>query len=852
MFKLSLRNIADHKGRFVMTALAVILGVSFVVSSFVLSDTIKDTFRSLFGEANANVDLVLRTKGGFDTGPGGIEHAPLPAQAVEQVKQVPGVEDAEGPVQGIIPALLDPKGKQVPNNGPPTIGFSWGPSVKLNPFTVAEGRKPGPGELALDQVTYEKFGFKVGTTVDVQLASGAAKFPLVGVIKYGKSKGFGGAHVLAFDDATARQALNREGLVDKVQIVVAPDAKTSDVKAAILQRTPAEVRSSIEVVSGAQVAKEDASTFEVLASVIGGVLLGFAGVALFVSAFYIFNTFNIILGQRTHELALLRAVGASPKQVRRSILTESLGLGAISAVIGVVGGLGLASVLQKLMDALGFTLPAGSPILKLRTVIIGLVIGTGVTFLASIVPAFRSSTVTPLAALRDDASIHTLNSRRRLIIGIVLTSLGALILANGLFLADETRSVLTSLALGAIAIFLGVSMLSALVAGRVTTLLGQPVKSLMGTAGRLARDNAVRNPQRTSSTASALTIGLALVTMATIVGASIKASVQEATREAIIAEYFVTPGSSFGFGFSPTVAQSIAKLPEVKEESPVRFGAFKFEGATQNITAVDPATADSLFDLNLTSGETAKLTDDSILIHEDPANDLHLKVGDKANVEFSRTGKKTFTIAGIYKEASLAGNYVVSLGAFKANYSDQLDQFVALNAKDGVTEAQLDKALQPVFQDFPQLELQDRTAFAAGQGGQVDQLLIIINVLLLLAILIAVLGIANTLALSVLERIHEIGLLRAVGMTRRQTRRMIRWEGAIVSAFGASVGVVVGILFGLAALSAMPEDLVTVTRVPIPNMIGLLIFSVFAGLLAAIFPARRAGKLDVLAAIASE
>lgn len=849
MFKLSLRNIADHKGRFVMTALAVFLGVSFVVSSFVLSDTIKATFRSLFGEANQNVDLVVRTKGGFDTGPGGIEHAPLPAEAVEQVKQVPGVEDAEGPVQGIIPALLDPKGKQVPNNGPPTIGFSWGPSTKLNPFTVAAGHKPGPGEVALDQVTYEKFGFKVGTTIDVQLASGAAKFPLVGVIKYGKSKGFGGAHVLAFDDETARQALNRQGLVDKVQIVLAPRAKAADVKAAILQRAPAGV---VEVVSGAQVAKEDASTFEVLASVIGGVLLAFAGVALFVSAFYIFNTFNIILGQRTHELALLRAVGASPKQVRRSVMTESLGLGAISAVVGVIGGLGLASVLQKLMDALGFTLPAGSPILKLRTVVIGLVIGIGVTFLASVLPAFRASTVAPLAALRDDASMHTFNSRRRLIVGIVMTALGALILSNGLFLADETRAVLSSLAFGAIFIFLGVSMLSALVAGHVTTFLGQPVKALMGTAGRLARDNAARNPQRTSSTASALTIGLALVTMATIVGASIKASVQDATKQSVTAQYFVAPGSNFGFGFSPTVAQRISQLPGVEAESPVRFGAFKFHGATKDITAVDPASASKLFDLDFVSGRPEDLGENSILVQSDPAEDLNLKVGSKIDVEFSRTGKKVFTVAGIYKEASLAGNYVVSLDTFKANYSDQLDQFVALNAKDGVGQAELAQSMRPIFEDFPQLQLKDRDQFIASSGGQVDQLLIIINVLLMLAILIAVLGIANTLALSVLERIHEIGLLRAVGMTRRQTRRMIRWEGAIVSAFGASVGVVVGIVFGLAALQAMPESLITVTRVPIPSMVFLLFFSVVAGLLAAIFPARRAGKLDVLAAIASE
>lgn len=271
MFRLSLRNIGDHKTRFVMTALAVILGVSFVVSSFVLSDTIKQTFQTLFGEANANVDLVVRTKGGFDTGPGGIERAPLPAQAVDLVRQVPGVAEAEGPIQAIIPVLLDPKGKAVPNNGPPTLGFSWGPSEKLNPLRVAEGKRPaGPTEAALDQVTFNDFNFKLGQQIDVQLSQGPAKFTLVGVFKFGKSKGFGGAHVLAFDEKTAQQVLNREGLVDKVQIVLKDDASAATVSKALIDGVPQEFRDSVEVVPGAQVAKEDASTFEVLSSIIGG------------------------------------------------------------------------------------------------------------------------------------------------------------------------------------------------------------------------------------------------------------------------------------------------------------------------------------------------------------------------------------------------------------------------------------------------------------------------------------------------------------------------------------------------------------------------------------------------------
>lgn len=848
MFKLSLRNISDHKGRFVMTAMAVILGVSFVVSSFVLSDTIKDTFRSIFGEANQNVDLVVRTSGGFDTGPGGIERAPLPEQAVELVRAVPGVADVDGPVNGIIPALIDPKGKQVPNQGPPTLGYSYGSSDIMRAFRLRSGHAPGSGEVALDTETFGKFHFKLGTAVTVQLSSGTTTYPLVGTVDYGSGKGFAGAHILVFDDPTARHALGRDGFVDKVQIAVANNAKVADVKAAIIAQAP----KGIEVVSGAQVAKEDASTFEVIANIIGGVLLGFAGVALFVSAFYIFNTFNIILGQRTKELALLRAVGASPAQVRRSVMTESLGLGVVSSVIGIGGGLLLARLLQVLMNAAGFTLPSGDPVLKPRTAILGLVIGIGVTFAASVVPAYRSSSVAPLAALREDDTTHGLRGKRRVIVGSVLTGLGALLLANGLFLADKTQAVLSSLALGAIGVFLGVSVLSALVAGRMSGILGAPVRKVFKTPGRLARDNAVRNPQRTSSTASALTIGLALVTMATIVGASIKASVKDATNQSLRADYLVGPSSFNGFGFSPTVAQRIARSPLVVAESPVRFGAFRFAGATKDLSAVDPQTVGQIFDFNVTAGSIKDLTDNSILVQEDPVRDLHLKVGDKVPVEFSRTGKQTFTLAGVFKDTTITGNYVISTKTFDANFGDSLDQFVGLKTTKHVSKAELETALAPILKDFPQLKVQTRSEFVAGQSGQVDQLLIVINILLLLAIVIAVLGIANTLALSVLERIREIGLMRAVGMTRRQTRRMVRWEGAIVSTFGATIGVAVGVIFGLAALKALPSTFITTTAVPIPTLLSLIVFATFAGLVAAIFPARRAGKLDVLAAIATE
>ncbi|MBA2608680.1 MAG: ABC transporter permease, partial [Actinobacteria bacterium] len=524
----------------------------------------------------------------------------------------------------------------------------------------------------------------------------------------------------------------------------------------------------------------------------------------------------------------------------------------VASVIGVGGGLVLARGLQALMSAIGFTLPSGNPILKPRTAIIGLVLGIGVTVLASIMPAVRASTVAPLAALRDDATSYSLRGRRRVIVGGVLTAAGALLLANGLFLADGTRPVLTNLALGAIGVFLGVSVLSALVAGRITGVLGLPAQKLLKTPGRLARDNAVRNPQRTASTASALTVGLALVTMATIVGASLKASVKDATDQSLKADYLVAGGSFNDFGFSPSVGEKIRSSPLVDTASPLRFGAFRVEGATKMVTAVDPRPIADLVDIGLTDGGFDRLDDTSILVHEGPVRDLRLKVGGTVDIEFSRTGKKQFTVAGVYHDATIAGNYMISIAAYDANYGERLDQFVAIKTKGDVSKSALEASLAPVLKDFPQLKVQSRDEFVASQSGQVDQLLIVINVLLLLAIAIAVLGIANTLALSVLERIREIGLMRAVGMTRRQTRRMVRWEGAIVSTFGATIGVAVGVLFGLAGLAALPASFITTVAVPVPTLILLIVFATFAGLVAAIFPARRAGKLDVLAAIATE
>lgn len=846
MFKLSVRNLLAHKIRFFMTSFAVVLGVSFVVGSLVVTDTVRSTFVTLFSDITEGVDLQARSTSSFDEDAFTGSREPMAADLVDEIAAVEGVAVVEGGAGGIAQPLA-PDGDVVTTTGAPLLGVTWGETDALTPVTLELGEKPDePGEIALDQGTFEEYDFTIGQEVDVLLAGGRETFTLVGTATFGDSNSLAGARLTMFAPSDGQRVFDREGQWDEIYIAVEPGADIDTVRAAISDAVP----DDIEIITGDTVAQEGADAIGEFTDIFGNVLLGFAGVALFVSAFYIYNTFSIILGQRIKELALLRALGASAAQIRKTVILEALLIGLLSSAIGIGMGMLAAMGLRGLLNAGGFGLPADALILKSTTVVAAIVVGIGVTLAASIIPAWKAATVPPIAAMRDGVS-HSPGSRRiRLAIGGVTTAIGVLLLLYGLFAAEGAPALLAGLGGGAVLFFLGIANLSPLFAGPVVGVLGAPVARFFGEAGKLARANATRNTFRTASTASALVIGLALVTMALVVGTSVKESFADATEQAISAD-FVISEPSFN-GFSPTLAEDLATSEEFDAVAGVRFGQFQIDGNTRDLVASGPDGAE-VIDIDLLEGSSiAELGPTDILIHEDPAGDLGLAPGDTVEVGFSRTGSQPFTVAGIYGDATFAGNYAVSLESWNANFTDTLDQFVFAQLADGAAPEDAAATIAAVTEEFPQVDVEDRQEFLASQQAQIDQVLITVNVLLLLAVVIAVLGIGNTLALSVFERTRELGLLRAVGMSRRQTRRMIRWEAAIVSLFGAVLGVAVGILFGLAATVAMPDSFLSTIAIPSGFLIALVVLAVVAGLLAAIGPARRASRLDVLQAISTE
>jgi putative ABC transport system permease protein len=638
-----------------------------------------------------------------------------------------------------------------------------------------------------------------------------------------------------------------DGQVDSIDIAAEPGVAPRKLAARIAEILP----DGVESVTATQVADDGREGVEGFMNAFRNILLGFAAIALFVSAFFINNVFSIVVGQRTRQLALLRAVGASPRQITRSVVGEALVVGALASIVGIGFGLIIAIGLQAILEAAGFGLPKQDPILAARTLVIAAVVGIGVTLIASLPPARRASAVPPVQGMREGFVPFAWSRTRRTWVGAALTATGSLLVVAGLWVAEGTVAVVGVLALGALAVFMGVAQLTPVVAVPVAGTLGRPIAPMFRTPGRLAHLNATRNPDRTAKTASALMIGLALVTTVFVVGTSMKQTFAESIEHSVGADYVL---STQGFiGFSPAVTQELRDLPEIEEISGVRFNQLLVEGHGREVVAADADTAARLVDIDLQAGEFADLDDDAIFLHQDPAGDLDVQVGDTITVEMATGGPQELTVAGIYADAAYVGNYFIDLDLFEMRYpTSDLDLLAFARIADGVDPADAREAVDRVLADQPQVKLEDRAAFQASQEEQFNSVLLVVNGLLGLALLIALLGIANTLALSVLERTREIGLLRAVGMLRRQAREMVLAESAMVAVFGATLGIAIGTAFGLAIAVAMPPSVVTTTAMPYATIALIVVIAAACGLLAGLLPARRAARLDVLRAIASE
>jgi putative ABC transport system permease protein len=846
MLKVSLRSLLANKGRFAMTAFAVVLGVAFVVGAFIVTDTVRVSFEHLFGEISGGVDVSVRATSDIESAGGPTSRGKIPDTLLPTVRGVDGVRSAEGSVGGYA-QMLTPEGKPVTTTGAPFIGVSWGHDDSLFPATLIDGKKPaGPDEVAVDADTAKKYGLTPGTKSTVLLTEGPRPVEVVGVFRFGKSNSLLGARLTAFDTTSAQSAFGSVGQFDSIQVGAVDGVTSKELADRITKVLP----KGVEAATRQEVVHENVDSLGQFIGIFQTVLLVFAGVSVFVSAFFINNTFSIVLGQRVRQLALLRALGASATQIRRSIALESLIVGVVASAIGIGAGMLVATGLKALLAAGGFDLPETGLVLETRTWIVALIVGIGVTMLASVLPGRRAATVQPVEGMREGVITSASQSRRRLVLGGVLTVLGATAMVLGLFVVDDTAILFSLLGVGAIAVFVGVASLSPLLAVPVVAVLGWPFQRWSRGPGRLARDNGMRNPTRTARTAAALMIGVALVAMVLVVGTSIKNSVSKAVEGSVRADYAI---SSDGFtGFSESVAQKVAALPSIAAASGVRQNRFKFEGKSEDLTGFAAPEGQQLFDIGMRSGSW-NTGADGIFIHDDVAKDHNLKVGDPVTVEFASGGPQRFKVAGIYSDATFAGNYWIPLTTFARFYpTTDTDTIAFARVAEGVNASKARADIEKVLAAYPQLKLENRSEFRKSQEDQLNQILVSVNGLLLLAVVIALLGIANTLALSVLERTREIGLLRAVGMSRRQTRRMVRYESVLIAVFGAVLGLVIGVLFGLGAAHAMPASVVTVVSVPFPSLIQIVIIAAIAGVLAGVLPARRAAKMDVLRAITTE
>jgi len=843
MIRITLKSILGHKFRFALTTLAVVLGVSFVVASFVLRDGLKGTFNTLIEEINADIDVEVR--GVLEFSETDFDDDPLiPASVADTVRSVEGVAEAVAGVgfRGIIP--VNSAGEPVTTPGAPLLGFTYTDSA-LSPTTLVEGTAPGRGEFVMDITAADKDDFVVGQSYDVIFPTGRVPMTLSGLIRFGEDNITAGAVITQYQAEHFGELTDTVGSVQTISVRADDGVGSTELAARIQLVLPDDV----EAITQDTVVEEGQADFGQIIDIIGGALTGFALVSLLVASFLINNIFNITIGQRVRELALLRAVGATTTQIRKSVVGEALVIGLVSSGLGVAVGAVLALGIRALMNAGGFGLPAFGISISTSTIIWAFIVGVGVTAAASLLPAFQAGRVPPVAAMRE-GYVLTGNRRLRVIFASLTTGIGLLLMGIGLFGSLSGIGLIVALGLGAVLVFIGVAMFSPLFAAPVALALGRPIQLLpwLRIPGKLAQQNSARSARNTAAAAGALMIGLALVAGANVFGASLKQTLTNTLENSIQADFFARTGG-FGESFGPAFAADLAEADELDQVAAFRFGNIRVDGETKDVFATNFDQLEGLIDPDVIEGSLSAGDANSLMLHEDPADDLGVSAGDVVTVEFASGESADLTVAAIYADPLILGNWVIDIATWDRYFSVAADLFVAARKADNVSAEEARTVLEAIAADFPQIDIEDQSEFRENQADQVDSFIQIINSMVYLSLLIAMLGIAITMTLAVFERTREIGLLRAVGMTRRQARSMIRWEAAIIAVFGAVLGTVLGVAFGWAAVTAIPDSVVNTFAIPYGSLIGFIIASALAGLLAGMYPAWRAGRMNVLDAI---
>jgi putative ABC transport system permease protein len=848
MTSVALKGLLGRKTRSILTGLAIVLGVAMISGTYVLTDTIKKAFDTALTASFGHTDAVIS---GRVIVKGANAKPSVPSSVLGKVRALPDVSAAAGGYLFDTIELVDRSGKTISSGGS-GLGFGVDPSQsRFNPITLVTGRwASGPHEVVIDTGTAAKHHYAVGDSIRAKGKGPLRPYRIVGL---GKLSGvsIGGATMAIFDVATARTILQEQGY-DSISVAAKPGISQARLVREIAPVLPAHV----QVRTAKAQARHDATQVEAGANVITYFLLAFGGIALFVGAFVIFNTISITVSQRTRELATLRTIGASRRQVRRSILVESGAIGVSASVLGLFLGLALAKALNALFVALGLDLPQAGTVLALRTIIVSLLVGTLVTLLAGLFPAIRATRVPAISAVREGAVLpRSPRAHWRPYIAVAVTAAGLLVLAQGLFATGSVSTVLELLGLGTLLLFVGVALVSSYVVRPLAKLVGQPALRLGGTAGRLANANALRNPGRTAATAAALMIGLALVAFVATLGAGLQNSVSDALDKQVTANYVVAPTSNGSMQFPTGATKRLAALPNVQVVSSIQSDRARAFGTSTGVAAVDPTTIAKVYRFAWKNGTDAALSQlgRGALVDSTYAKQHHLAVGDRLTLETSAGNTRTFVVRATYHEPQaqpLLPSIVLSQTAFDRIFPQPQAQYAFVNVTGtptAATTAQLQRALTA----YPDTTITPKASWVRTQAKSVNQILDLFYVLLALSVVISLFGIVNTLMLAVFERTRELGMLRAIGMTRRQMRRMIRHESIITALIGAALGLPLGVFLAALVTRAL-SSLGVGFHLPVKELVIFGWIAVAAGIAAAVLPARRAARLNVLEALQYE
>ena len=849
MWQVTWRNLAARKLRLALSGFAIVLGVAFVAGSFIFTDALGGAFNGIIKGTTADVEVTPQRGGDFTSF--GEDARTIEASYVDRLQALPEVEAADGVVQSQGVYVIGSDGKLVGGNGPPGLAFNFGDTVAITGdriLTLQDGRLPqGIDQVALDADTADKAGYRIGDSV--KLVTGGQQptleAELTGIVSFGSSGGLVGATLTIFDRA-AMQELFYAGrpVYTSISLTAAEGVSQEELATAANSVLPDGVRAR----PGDEVAKENQDAIGEALGFINTFLLVFAAVALVVGTFLIVNTFSILVAQRSRELALLRALGASRRQVNRSVLTEAFLVGLVGSTLGIGVGYLLAIGLKAMFATFGLDLGGAELPVTPRTVLASYAVGLVVTMIAAWLPARRASRIAPVAAMRDDVALPEASLRRRLVVGGVLVAVGIGSMVLG-FVGEGGRGLLL-IGVGMLAILLGVALMSPVLGRPVVVGLGAVYRRLFGTVGTLARENALRNPRRTAATASALMIGLTLVALMSILGSSAKASTDAAIERSLTAQLVVS--NAIQTPFSPAIAERIRRVDGVRTVAQFRQAGPKVDGDVAFVGAADPGDLVAALRIPTVGGSLAQLDDGSVIVDRNTAESHGWTTGDTVTMTFP-AGRQRLELRGIFPPGGIVpANYLVTLETLRKGGYAPKDSVLYITRDAGSDEAAVRDGIEKALAGNPTVTLKDQQEYADEQKAQINQFLAIIYALLALAVIIAVLGIVNTLALSVIERTREVGLLRAVGLSRRQLRRMVRLESVAIAVLGAVLGIAMGVAFGVALQRAIADQGIDVLSIPWAQLVVFVALAALVGVLAAVLPARRAARLNVLEAIATE